>query len=243
MITAQIFQEAIVERSVDQNTTIHLVDIIIMLVGAFLLGYVIHLIFSRKHVLENRRLRASLTESENSSTAELRDQKVMSELETRIAQLEQRNSDLRIKLTSVETSSVKANLLQQKNIALEEMVQKLQNRVTELESSSETSPHQPESKSTHFVPDPGGEERSDFQRIEGIGPKISEVLHQAGLHTYADLAARTAEQIRAILLAQGTQYKVHNPTTWPRQAELARDGKWEELDAWQHELTGGKIDE
>jgi hypothetical protein len=31
-----------------------------------------------------------------------------------------------------------------------------------------------------------------------------------------------------------------NPGTWPKQAELAAEGKWDELKAWQEELDGGK---
>jgi hypothetical protein len=33
---------------------------------------------------------------------------------------------------------------------------------------------------------------------------------------------------------------VHIPATWPKQAEMAAAGKWDELKAWQDELDGGK---
>ena len=33
---------------------------------------------------------------------------------------------------------------------------------------------------------------------------------------------------------------MHVPGTWPRQAGLAHEGKWEELSKWQDELDGGK---
>lgn len=33
---------------------------------------------------------------------------------------------------------------------------------------------------------------------------------------------------------------MHDPTTWPDQAALARDGKWDELKKWQDELNKGK---
>jgi len=32
----------------------------------------------------------------------------------------------------------------------------------------------------------------------------------------------------------------HVTDTWPKQAKLAADGKWEELKKWQDELDGGK---
>ena len=34
-------------------------------------------------------------------------------------------------------------------------------------------------------------ESDDLTRIEGIGPKINAELHNAGIHTFADLAAAT----------------------------------------------------
>jgi hypothetical protein len=33
---------------------------------------------------------------------------------------------------------------------------------------------------------------------------------------------------------------MHTPTTWPQQAKLAADGKWDELKKLQDELKGGK---
>jgi predicted flap endonuclease-1-like 5' DNA nuclease/cytoskeletal protein CcmA (bactofilin family) len=46
-----------------------------------------------------------------------------------------------------------------------------------------------------------GEEagRADFTRIEGIGPKLSQRLHAANIHTFADLGALPPETIAGIL--------------------------------------------
>lgn len=33
---------------------------------------------------------------------------------------------------------------------------------------------------------------------------------------------------------------MHNPGSWPKQAEMADEGKWEELKAWHDELDSGK---
>ena len=38
----------------------------------------------------------------------------------------------------------------------------------------------------------------------------------------------------------GPHFASHDPGTWPKQAELAAVGKWDELKAWQDELSGGK---
>ncbi len=80
----------------------------------------------------------------------------------------------------------------------------------------------------------------DLEKIEGIGPKIAEVLTAAGVSTFGLLAAATPEALREILDNAGSQFAAHDPATWPKQAALAADGKWEELKAWQDELLGGR---
>lgn len=79
----------------------------------------------------------------------------------------------------------------------------------------------------------------DLTKIEGIGPKISEALANAGIATFADLAASTPEKIKGILSAASSTLASKNPSTWTQQAEMARDGKWDELKVWQDELDGG----
>lgn len=80
----------------------------------------------------------------------------------------------------------------------------------------------------------------DLTKVEGIGPKIAELLTDAGFGTFAALASTTPENISAILANAGSRYTMHNPSTWPKQAEMAANGQWDELKAWQDELDGGK---
>jgi len=87
---------------------------------------------------------------------------------------------------------------------------------------------------------PAKAEADDLKKIEGIGPKISEVLTAGGIVTYADLGGSTAEKIREILDAAEGNYKAHDPGTWSKQGQMAADGKWDELKKWQDELDGGK---
>jgi large subunit ribosomal protein L21 len=76
----------------------------------------------------------------------------------------------------------------------------------------------------------------DLKKIEGIGPKIAETLSNAGISTFADLAKTDAAKISEIIAdVRGN----HVTDTWPKQAELAADGKWDELQKWQDELDGG----
>ena len=80
----------------------------------------------------------------------------------------------------------------------------------------------------------------DLTKIEGIGPKVKEVLTEAGLGTFADIAKTDAAKIGEILVEANSRYKMFDPTSWPQQAQLAADGKWEELKTLQEELDGGK---
>lgn len=87
---------------------------------------------------------------------------------------------------------------------------------------------------------PKGVKQDDLKLIEGVGPKIAGLLAEGGLDTWAKVAASTPEAIKEILTAAGSRYAAHNPGTWPKQAELAAAGKFDELKTWQDELDGGK---
>lgn len=85
-------------------------------------------------------------------------------------------------------------------------------------------------------------EGDDLKIIEGIGPKIADLLVSAGIVSFADLAAASVDKVKEILEAAGSRYAMHDPTTWAQQAELARDGKWDELKELQEKLNGGKAE-
>ncbi|MBK8582163.1 MAG: 50S ribosomal protein L27 [Flavobacteriales bacterium] len=80
----------------------------------------------------------------------------------------------------------------------------------------------------------------DLKKVEGVGPKIAELFNEAGINTFAELAATSVDKLKSILEAAGPHFASHDPGTWPKQAELAAAGKWDELKAWQDELDGGK---
>jgi small subunit ribosomal protein S16 len=80
----------------------------------------------------------------------------------------------------------------------------------------------------------------DLTKIEGIGPKVSEVLTAAGIGTFALLGAATPDKVKEILAEAGSRFKMQDPTTWPKQATMASNGEWDALKKWQDELDGGK---
>ncbi len=89
-------------------------------------------------------------------------------------------------------------------------------------------------------PSNGETTADDLKKIEGIGPKIAELLTEAGIATFAQLAETQSDKIKEILSAAGNNFATHDPTTWPEQAKMAAEGKWDELKKWQDELDGGK---
>lgn len=82
--------------------------------------------------------------------------------------------------------------------------------------------------------------KDDLKTVEGIGPKIEEILYAAGIHTFSSLQNTAVDKLKSILAEAGGRYKSHNPSTWPKQAGMAAAGKWDELKKWQDELDGGK---
>lgn len=77
--------------------------------------------------------------------------------------------------------------------------------------------------------------------VEGIGPKISAVLQEAGIRTYKQLAATEVNVLEQTLREAGI--RMANPSTWPQQAKLAAVGKWEALRELQEKLKGGRREE
>ena len=82
-------------------------------------------------------------------------------------------------------------------------------------------------------------EPDDLKVIEGIGPKISSLLQAAGIMTFAHLASTDVSRLKQIIAEAGLS-ALADPTTWPEQATLAAAGKWDELQALQDTLKGGR---
>ncbi|WP_313112494.1 50S ribosomal protein L21 [Aequorivita sediminis] len=79
----------------------------------------------------------------------------------------------------------------------------------------------------------------DLKKIEGVGPKAAEAMVAAGLDTFAKVAKAKPEAI-ATILSEASSNLAHLVTdTWPKQAKLAADGKWDELKELQDRLDGG----
>jgi predicted flap endonuclease-1-like 5' DNA nuclease len=84
------------------------------------------------------------------------------------------------------------------------------------------------------------ERKDDLKIVEGIGPKIEELLFSNGIISYTQLAATPVNRIKEILVTSGPSYAMHDPGTWPAQALLAANGEWDNLKSYQSFLNAGK---
>jgi len=81
----------------------------------------------------------------------------------------------------------------------------------------------------------------NLTRIEGIGPRISQVLGDAGICTFARLSQTEVSAINDILEAADPRLlRLADPATWPEQARLAAIGDVGGLNDLQRELKGGR---
>ncbi|MFZ2487875.1 MAG: helix-hairpin-helix domain-containing protein, partial [Anaerolineae bacterium] len=82
-------------------------------------------------------------------------------------------------------------------------------------------------------------DKDDLTLIEGIGRKIAGLMRGAGIHTFAQLAETSVEELQRILNRGGSNFNRADPQTWPEQARLAAEGRMDELKALQDTLKGG----
>jgi small subunit ribosomal protein S2 len=86
---------------------------------------------------------------------------------------------------------------------------------------------------------PAAKDPDNLTKIEGIGPKAAEALVAAGVDTYDKLAGSKAENIKEILTEASSRMAHLDPTSWPKQARMAADGKWDALKEWQDKAKAG----
>jgi len=72
--------------------------------------------------------------------------------------------------------------------------------------------------------------------IEGIPPKVSTLLHKAGIKNWSDLAKTEIDQLNTILKKGGKRYEIYNPVNWAQQATLLAGGQWKDFKDLEAEL-------
>jgi len=106
----------------------------------------------------------------------------------------------------------------------------------EQDKADEAKEEAPEEKQAADSDGNDASEGDDLTKIEGIGPKIAEVLKANGITTFAELAEAKDEDVQEMIKDVPGNHKAD---TWNEQAALARDGKWDELKELQEKLDGG----
>ena len=162
------------------------------------------------------------------------------ELSTKLDHASSENTDLRVKITQLEADlGVKGD-----------RIRKLENELIICEAERNNLRFEKEGgvsgKSAAAAPAVSitfaGKKfkQDDLKIVEGIGPKIADLLSDAGIKTWQQLSESSADRIREILDAAGPQYNIHDPGSWPEQAGLAARGEWDALKKLQDELQGGR---
>ena len=80
----------------------------------------------------------------------------------------------------------------------------------------------------------------DLKSIEGIGPRINDLLHANGVVSFAELSRLSVPETLDILERGGAHFHLANPGSWASQAALAAENRWGELKRLQEELVAGR---
>lgn len=83
--------------------------------------------------------------------------------------------------------------------------------------------------------------QDDLKIIEGIGPKIEGMFKDHGIKTWKALSDTTVAECQKVLDTGGKRYQIHDPASWPMQAKMCYEGKWDDLHKWQEEHKHGKL--
>ena len=274
MILLDIFGQNPIQGPGTGTVTEHLVEVIVMLVAAFLLGWWLGRIAINKWKKKFKDTDGELQHLKAESLG-VEDSKLeIITLSEKVKILEEKNSRLRMEASKPTTAQSTA-VLEAKLQTQDQLINKLkadlalcQKREADFNASlnvakvvaeekpkankpkpaepikkaglvSESKPpkDKPKSKPASKAKATAGD---DLKKIEGVGPKIEQLLNADGITTYKEVISSGADKIKEVLLKAGPQYKVHDPSTWAEQAQLAMDEKWDELHEMQAHLKGGK---
>jgi len=254
----------------------HLIEVVIMLLGAAILGFIIGWLFKKSYKeeffalktdhdkcpgikagLENNinLLESNLSnckadlEKSRSMVSEITTEKegLQTTLNARISDLATANARIVQLEGEIKISGVKAKVLQ---VSLEGEKTRLGEEIKHLRDElSKAGLKFSAEAPVLFVPDMKlaaeifgkSYKADDLKIVEGVEPKIEELMHVAGIKSWAQLSETPAEKLKSILEAGGEQFKLHDPATWQHQAKLAAQGLWKELKELQDKIQGGKV--
>jgi len=112
-------------------------------------------------------------------------------------------------------------------------------KAEKVETKKQAPKTEAEPKAKKAAPKKAAAKADDLKKIEGAGPKAAEALVNAGYETFAKVAKAKPEELSAVLSEASSRLAHLVTDTWPKQAKLAADGKWDELKELQDKLDGG----
>ena len=175
----------------------------------------------------------------------------VSSLRGRIAELEEANASLNGKVDNLHTENtelrVKITQLEATGEEQTDQIRRLKNELlicegerTDLEAQIAAGGKGAKASESVFVFAGTKYKQDDLKIVEGIGPKIEDLLHKAGIYSWESLAESSPDRIRGILDQAGNDYAMHDPSSWPQQAGLAAAHDWDLLKKLQDELVAGR---
>ena len=73
----------------------------------------------------------------------------------------------------------------------------------------------------------------DLKVIEGIGPRIEEILNSKGINTFQQLSNSDTDVLKSYIVEEDSRFSKNETESWPHQAAMADKGQWEELNIYQ----------
>ncbi len=241
------------------SMTDHTLEIVIMLLVAFILGYLLRLVIKRgskttvsssgsTEALQKQlsavnadkaQLESELNKWKKEATKPVNNDSKVSDLESKLKYQEEELARYKKELLLAENRLTTATAKKNEAAPVEAVAEKVIEGVKEVENKVEEVVEATVIPTVQTLVTDGTDEEDDLKKLDGIGPKIEQLLKAAGISTYSKLSQSTEEQLRAVLDEAGPLYRIHNPKSWPKQAELAEKGDWDELKAYQQFLSVG----
>lgn len=216
-----------------ERFTADLLFIIIVLLVAALLGYLIGYYLAKE---KYRKQIAGLEEEKAGLEAKVRKlEELKAGLEAKVNGLEQDKTALQsdIRKMDAEKQSLMADARR-----MDDEIASLKLTIDKMEKEARLlAEHPAETRAAEIplnkiVPD-------DLKAVIGIGPKISRLLINRGITTWKALSEASPGYLREILDNDGGErFRISNPESWPHQALLLHEGRWDELKELQGKLIG-----
>jgi predicted flap endonuclease-1-like 5' DNA nuclease len=204
------------------------------------------------HVLEYEDLRESLEKEVKALKGQIEEQQnVNNALENDLAKLKEAYTNLDEEKTKIKTSfasmttslSASSSNWELRYNELETRYSSLSRRFHDATANNERMENTIAGLNNELLTHRRRANPDDLKLIEGVGPKIEELLNNEGIYKFEQLATANTETIRAILDKAGPRFRMHDPHSWANQAELAQKGEWVKLKEYQDYLVGGRSKE